>query len=65
MNDILKTNSDIPDSNTRYSNLNLRRPIQKNVTGGSRSFTVRSINEWNSLPKTLRNLKIFVALKHH
>ena len=57
MNDILKTNSDIHNRNTRYSKLNLRCPIYKNVTEDGRSFTVRSIKERNSSPRALRESK--------
>ena len=40
----------------RYCNLNLFCPRYSYATEGGRSFTVRSIRDWNSLPRSLRVL---------
>ena len=54
---LLQLNSDVHSRNTRYSNLNLRCPIYNNSTEGGRTFTVRSIKDWNSLEIALKNSK--------
>ena len=60
---ILKLNSDTHNRNTRFSNLNFNCPRYKNETEGGRTFTVRSIKEWNNLDKDLKELKNAKALK--
>ena len=42
--------------NTRYCNLNLFCSTYNYATVSGRSFTVRSINDWNSIPRSLRVL---------
>ena len=49
--------------NTRYCNLNLFCPRCSYATEGGRSFTVRSIREWNSLPRSLRVLDSYSRFK--
>ena len=60
---MLKLNSDTHNRNTRFSNLNFNCPRYKNETEGGRTFTVRSIKEWNNLDKDLKELKNAKALK--
>ena len=54
---MLKLNSDTHNRSTRFSNLNFNCPHYKNETEGGRTFTVRSIKEWNNLDKDLKELK--------
>ena len=58
---MLKLNSDTHIRNTRFSNLNFNCPRYKNETENGRTFTVRSIKEWN---KDLKELKKAKALKN-
>ena len=60
----LKLNSDAHNRRTHFSNLNFNCPRCKNLkTEGGRTFTVRSIKEWNKLDKDLKELKNAKALK--
>ena len=43
----------IHSRNTRFGKLNLRCPIYNNSTEGERSFSVRSIKDWNNLIQEL------------
>ena len=54
---MLKLNSDTHNRSTRFSNLNFNCPRYKNETEGGRTFTVRSIKEWNNLDRDLKELK--------
>ena len=60
---MLKLNSDTRNKSTRFSNLTFNCPCYKNETEGGRTFTVRSIKEWNNLDKDLKELKNAKALK--
>ena len=60
---MLKLNSDTHNRSTRFSNLNFNCLHYKNETEGGRTFTVRSIKEWNNLDKDLKELKSAKALK--
>ena len=61
---MLKLNSDTYNRSTRFSNLNSNCPRYKYETeGGGRTFTVRSLKEWNNLHKGLKELKNARALK--
>lgn len=62
LNLLLKTNADIHSRNNRFSNLNLLCPTFKKTTEGGRTFSVRTIKDWNALPTFLRksiNVKCF------
>ena len=62
INNILKTNSDIHTRSTRFSKLNFHCPLYKKSTEGGRTFSVRTIKEWNQLPidiKKTTNIKNF------
>ena len=50
------TNSSMHMRNTRYCDLNLLCPRHNYATEDGHSFTVRSIKDWNSLPRSLRVL---------
>ena len=61
INSILKTNSEIHNRSTRFANLNFHCPVFKKHTGG-RTFSVRSIRNWNELSfdvKKGKNVKSF------
>ena len=62
-NELLITNSSMHTRNTRYCNLNLFCPRYSYATEGGRSFTVRSIRDWNSLPRSLRVLDSYSRFK--
>ena len=62
-NELLVINSNMHTKNTRYCNLNLFCPRYGCATEGGRSFTVRSIRDWNSLPRSLRVLDSYSRFK--
>ena len=47
INYILKTNSEIHNRSTRFANLNFHCPVFKKNTEGGRTFSVRTIGNWN------------------
>ena len=62
MNSILKTNSEIHNRTTRFANLNFHCPVFKKNTEGGRTFSVRTIRNWNELSfdvKKVKNVKSF------
>jgi len=63
LNKPLVINSNMHMRNTRYCNLNLFCPRYSYATEGGRSFTVRSIRDWNSLPRSLRILDSYSCFK--
>ena len=52
INSILKTNSEIHNRSTRFANLNFHCPVFKINTEGGRTFSVRTIRNWNELSWT-------------
>ena len=63
LNERLVINSDMHTRNTRYCNLNLFCPRYSYATEGGRFLAVRSIRDWNSLPRSLRVLESYSRLK--
>ena len=63
LNELLVINSNIHTKNTRYCNLNLFCPRYSYATEGGRSFTLRSIRDWNSLSRSLRILDSYSRFK--
>ena len=63
LNELLVLNSSMHTRNTRYCNLNLFCPRYSYATEGSRSCTVRSTRDWNSLPRSLRLLDSYSRFK--
>ena len=60
----LRKNSDVHSRNTRNCDVNLLCPLHKNISEGGRTFAVRTVKDWNNLPrsrKTRRSLKSFKA----
>jgi hypothetical protein len=54
INASLRTNSDAHSRNTRYCNLNLLCPLYRNTSEGGRTFTVRTVKDWNKGSKSIR-----------
>ena len=63
MNTSLKKNSDVHSRNTRNCNLNLLCPPHRNTSEGGRTFSVRTIKDWNSLPRSLKMEKSVKSFK--
>ena len=63
LNTFLVKNSDIHTRTTRYSQLNMMCPKYKRSTEGGRSFSVRTIKEWNNIDLNIRTLKSVSAFK--
>ena len=63
LHELLISNSSMHTRNTKYCNLNLFCPRYSYATEGGRSFTVRSIRDWNSLPRALRVLDSYSRFK--
>ena len=62
INYILKTNSEIHNRSTRFANLNFHCPVFKKNTEGGRTFSVRTIGNWNKMSmdvKKVKNVKSF------
>ena len=62
INTILKTNPEIRNWSTRFANLNFHCPVFKKNTEGGRTFSVRTIRNWNELSmdvKKVKNVKFF------
>ena len=60
----LSKNSDVHSRNTSNCNVNLLCPLHRNISEGGRTFAVRTVKDWNNLPrslKTRRSLKSFKA----
>ena len=60
----LRKNSDVHSRNTRNCDVNLLCPLHRNISEGGRTFAVRTVKDWNNLPrspKTRRSLKSFKA----
>ena len=60
----LRKNSDVHSRNTRNCDVNLLCPLHRNISGGGRTFAVRTVKDWNNLPGSLkarRSLKSFKA----
>ena len=56
-------NSDIHTRNTRFNNMNMVCPKYTRETEGGRTFTVRTIKDWNALDVTLRKHKSIATFK--
>ena len=64
INSILKTDSEIHNRSTRFANLNFHCPVHvfKKNTEGGRTFSVRTIRNWNELTfhvKKVKNVRSF------
>ena len=63
MNTSLRKNSDVHSRSTRNCNLNLLCPSHRNASEGGRTFAVRTIKDWNSLPRSLKTEKSVKSFK--
>ena len=64
LNASLRKNSDAHSRTTRnHCNLNLLRPLHKNISMGTRTFAVRTVKDWNSLPRSLKANKSLKSFK--
>ena len=63
MNTSLRKNSDVHSRSTRNCNLNLLCPSHRNASEGGRTFAVRTIKDWNSLPRSLKIEKSVKSFK--
>ena len=62
INSTSKTNSEIHQRSTRFANLNFQCPVFKKNTEGGRTFSARTIRNWNELSvdeKKVKNVKSF------
>ena len=57
INTILKTNPEIRNWSTRFANLNFHCPVFKKNTEGGRTFSVRTIRNWNELSMDVKKVK--------
>ena len=63
LNNLLVRNSEIRNRATRQSNINLMCPKYKRKSGG-RTFTIRTIKDWNRMNANIRNNGLLVSFKH-
>ena len=59
-----KLNSDAHARVTRYCNINLQCLLHRNISEDGRTFSVKTVKDWNNLPpslKTKNSLKSFKA----
>ena len=52
-----RKNSDAYSRNTRNCNSNLLCPLHRNTSEGGRTFALRTVKDWNNLPRSLRTKK--------
>ena len=62
---ILVGNSEIHNRATRHSNINLMCPKYKRKTEGGRTFTIRTIKDWNCMNANIRNNGSLASFKHN
>ena len=59
----LRKHSDNHSRNTRNCNLNLLCPLHKNISEGGCTFAVRTIKDWNNLPRSFRTKESLKSFK--
>ena len=64
LNSLLVRNSEIHNRATRHSNINLMCPKYKRKTEGGRTFTIRTIKDWNCMNAYIRNNGSLASFKH-
>ena len=65
LNSLLVRNSEIHKQATRHSNINLVCPKYKRKTEGGRTFTIRTIKDWNCMNANIRNNGSLASFKHN
>ena len=58
----LRKNSDVHSRNTRNCDVNLC-PLHRNISEGGRTFAVRTVKDWNNLPRSLKTRKSMKSFK--
>ena len=65
LNSQLVRNSGINNRATRQSNINLICPMYKRKTEGGRTFTIRTIKDWNCMNAHIRNNGSLASFKRN
>ena len=65
LNSLLVRNSESHNRATRHSNINLVCPKYKRKTEGGRTFTTRTIKDWNCMNANIRNNGSLASFKHN
>ena len=65
LNSLLVGNSEVHNRATRHSNINLVCPKYKRKTEGGRTFTTRTIKDWNCMNANIRNNGSLASFKHN
>ena len=65
LNNLLVRNSEIHNRATRHSNINLMCPKCKRKSEGVRTFTIRTIKDWNCINANIRNNGSLASFKHN
>ena len=64
LNNLLVRNSEIHNRATRHSNINRMCPKCKRKSEGGRTFTIRTIKDWNCMNANIRNNGSLASFKH-
>ena len=62
---LLVRNSEFHNRATRHSNINLMCPKYKQKTEGGRTFTIRTIKDWNCMNVHIRNNGSLSSFEHN
>ena len=65
LNSLLVRNWEIHNWATRHSNINLLCPKYEWKTEGGRTFTIRTIKDWNCMNANIRNNGSLASFKHN
>ena len=65
LNNLLVRNSEIHNRATRHSNINLMCPKYKRKSEGGRTFTIRTLKDWNCMNANIRNNGSLASFKHN
>ena len=65
LNSLLVRNSEIHNRATRHSNINLMCPKCKRKTEGGRTFTIRTIKDWNCMNANIRGNGSLASFKQN
>ena len=53
----LRKNSDVHSRNKRNCKVNLLCPLNRKISERGRAFAVRTVKDWNNLPRSLKTKK--------
>ena len=59
----LRKNSDVHSRNTKNCNVNFLCPLHRNTWKRGRNFAVRTVKDWNNLPRSLKTKKSLKSFK--